>query len=330
MIKFFKSIYSEDERYYATAFDVLKSGVYIGGDEVKRFEDKVKAFYGVKHAIGVNSGSDALYLAINATGVFSQSVMTTPLTFVATSEAIIRAGGRPLFEDVDDESLCLDASVVGVNLYGNSIKMCETQDMAQAFGARFVGELGCFSFFPTKVLGGCGDGGMIITDNDEYADTIRSEASHGRSKNDKYDYIHHGINSRLDALQAALLNLRIDGILNELVRRKELAQMYDEGLKGLPGVRIPYQDSVYNYYVPRFKDRDKVKKHLDSLQIGNMIYFPKSLNQYALFPDAECPIAEKACTEVLALPFYPNMPDSDVQIVCEEIRKCTETKSTEK
>lgn len=323
MIPFFRSIYTEDDRYYGAVFDVIKSGQYIMGEEVRRFEDKVKAFYGVKHAIGCNSGSDALYLAIKVHYDPNAKLRTTPLTFVATAEAISRAGHPIEFVDVSDDNLCLNMNVladVSVNLYGNDMYgLCTVQDMCQAFGAKFVGDLGCFSFFPTKVLGGIGDGGMIITDSGLYAEEIRSMQQHGRSKKDKYEYERHGINSRLDPIQAAVLNVRLDGILDELVRRKELAQMYDEELKGY--CRLPYQDSVYNYYVPRFENRDKIKKHLDNAGIGNMIYFPKPLNKYDLFPDAECPIAEKACQEVLALPFYPNMPDEHVKIVAEEVRK---------
>ena len=321
-IPFFKSIYTEDDRYYASVFDVIKSGQYIGGEEVKRFEDKVKAFYGVKHAIGCNSGTDALYLALVGSGVWYMGYSVPALTFVATAEAVIRSGAQPVFIDVDDESLCAD-SALSVNLYGNETQACEIQDMCQAFGANFVGEFGCFSFFPTKVLGGIGDGGMVITNNDEAAETIRSVQQHGRSKENKYEYERHGINSRLDPIQAAVLNVRIDGILEELVRRKELADMYDNYLRGY--VRLPYKDSVYNYYVIRSPERDKIKKHLDSEGIGCMIYFPKSLNQYDLFPDAECPVAEKACRENLALPFYPNMKNEHVKIVSDAVKRALES-----
>jgi len=319
MIPFFRSIYVDEPWKYAGALDVLASGMYINGPAVKEFEDKVCAFYTVKHAIGCGSGSDALYMACEAAyGDRKQWVGVPALTFIATAESVGRIGAIPSFRDVDDETLCSDSQDVNVNLYGNHSKPCRVQDMCQAFGQEFNGELGCFSFFPTKILGGCGDGGMVITDNDSYAGEIRSLQQHGRSKADKYEYERHGINSRLDAVQAAILSVRLDGILDELVRRKELAQMYDEQLKGY--VRLPYSDSVYNYYVIRSEHRDKIKKHLDSQDIGCMIYFPKSLNQYALFPDATCPIAEKACQEVLALPFYPNMPDNHVKIVSDAVK----------
>jgi len=322
-IPFFKSIYAEDDRYYAAVFDVIKSGQYIMGDEVRRFEDKVKAFYNVKHAIGCGSGSDALYLALEAIGASFRRAYSVPaLTFVATVESVMRSGRIPMIMDVDDESLCVDADV-SVNLYGNAVNSCIVQDMCQAFGAKFVGVFGCFSFFPTKVLGGIGDGGMVITNDDESADIIRSMQQHGRSKENKYEYERHGINSRLDPIQAAVLNVRLDGILDELVRRKDIAYMYNEQLDGY--VRLPYGDSVYNYYVIRSEHRDKIKKHLDSEGIGCMIYFPKALNEYDLFPDASCPIAEKACRENLALPMYPNMPTSHVKIVSDAVKKALES-----
>ena len=331
-IPFFKPIYTEDDRYYAAVFDVIKSGQYIMGEEVKRFEDKVKAFYSVKHAIGCNSGSDALYMACRASkGRSDHNTMTVPaLTFIATAEAPKRAGFDVCLTDVDDNTLCSTTVGIAVDLYGNSscitymngkTRSGHIQDMAQSFGGPYGGYLaGCLSFFPTKILGGIGDGGMVITNDDDCADAIRSIQQHGRSKENKYEYERHGINSRLDAIQAAVLNVRIDGILDELVRRKELAEMYDNYLRGY--VRLPYKDSVYNYYVIRSEHRDKIKKHLDSQNIGCMIYFPKALNEYDLFPDAECPIAEKAARENLALPFYPNMPDSDVKIVCDAVKEC--------
>ena len=323
-IPFFRA--KQNPKYEEVACDVIRSGKYIGGEYVRVFEDAVAERYNVKHAIGVGSGSDAVYLACEVVfGGTSNWVACPTLTFVATAESIFRMGSIPTFRDVDDETLCSDSRDVNVNLYGNRITQeCKVQDMAQAMGQEFVGEVGCFSFFPTKSLGCIGDGGMIITDNDEYADIIRSMAQHGRSKEDKYTYERHGINSRLDAIQAAILSVKLEELDDDLNERRVIADRYDIELVGY--VRLPYQDSTFNYYTIRTDNRDDLKKYLDSKEIASMIYFPKPLHKYDLFPDADCPVAEKACEEVLALPIYPNMPLEEVDTVCDVIKECVDKK----
>lgn len=211
---------------------VLKSGQFIGGEEVEKFEKEVTNYCKVKYAVGVNSGTDALYLSLKALGIGQgDEVITTPFTFIATAEVIARCGAKPVFVDIGDD-LNIDASLIQkaitkrtkailpVHLFGKQAdmkmimkiakkyKLKVIEDSAQAFGVPLSGDIACLSFYPTKILGACGDGGMVITNNKKLADKVRILRNHGSSPKEKYLNVVLGVNSRLDAIQAAILRVK--------------------------------------------------------------------------------------------------------------------------
>lgn len=324
---------------------VLKSGQFIMGPNVKAFEQEVAAYLGVKHAVGVNSGTDALTIALRAAGIGpGAEVITTPFTFFATAEAISQVGATPVFVDIDPKTFNINPdliepaitsrtrAILPVHLYGQAADMDPImelaekynlkviEDTAQAFGGEYkgrklstIGDAGCFSFFPSKNLGAFGDGGLIATNDDEIAEKARMLRVHGAKK--KYYNEVVGYNSRLDELQAAILRVKLPHIDEWNEARRQAAKRYNELLKDVPGVVTPYEapyaGHVYHQYTIRLPGgmRDKVKHFLADQGIGTMVYYPVPVHKLPVYAGYNYSLAEaeKAAVDVLSLPIWPEI-----------------------
>jgi dTDP-4-amino-4,6-dideoxygalactose transaminase len=328
---------------------VLASGQYILGPNVAAFEQECAAFLGVDHAVAVNSGTDALVIALRALDIGAgDEVITTPFSFFATAEAISAVGARPRFADIDPQTFNIDPesvsallgpatrAVLPVHLFGapadldalealtRSRRVAIVEDCAQAFGASHrtrrvgtIGDVGAFSFFPSKNLGGFGDGGLLVTPDERIAARARSLRAHGATQ--KYRNEEVGFNSRLDELQAALLRVKLPRVDANNAKRAALASMYDEALAGIPDVVTPRrpQESmthVYHQYTIRVLggQRDAVASALTAHGIASMVYYPVPIHRLPVYRESVCeplPHAEQAADEVLSLPMWPDMPD---------------------
>lgn len=341
---------------------VLAEQHFILGPAVEQFERAAAAYLGSRRAIGVASGSDALLLALMALGIGpGDAVVVPPFTFIATVSAVTRLGAMPIFSDVDGEDYLLDPerlkaaleknrgrvkAVVPVHLFGRVARMKEigalaaahnaavVEDAAQAFGARAdsksagtIGTVGCFSFFPTKNLGGIGDGGLVATDDSELAEKVAVLRAHGESA--KYEHRAIGINSRLDAIQAAVLGVKLRHVDRWCAARIARAAHYEKLFRaaGLLDGRVaipaaaPDRAHAFNYFVIRAAARDGLKKFLAAEGIQTEIYYPLPLHLQPCFGylnhrRGDFPNAEKAAAEVLALPIYPEIaPEQQERVV---------------
>jgi dTDP-4-amino-4,6-dideoxygalactose transaminase len=322
---------------------VLRSGQFILGPEVEAFEREVAEYLGVKHAIGLNSGTDALFIGLRALGISpGDEVITTPFTFFATAEAISLVGATPVFIDIDPRTFNLNPelieekitprtkAILPVHLYGCPSEMAPIlalakqhdlkilEDCAQAFGATYqgkkvgtLGHAGAFSFFPSKNLGAYGDGGLLATNDDQIAETARMLRAHGSKR--KYFNEAIGYNSRLDALQAAILRVKLPYVDAWNQARREAAQQYNQLLAETVGLLLPEasEGHVFHQYTVRILEgrRDELQRKLDAVGIGTMVYYPVPIHQLPVYryPAHSIPEAERAATEVLSLPIWPQM-----------------------
>jgi dTDP-4-amino-4,6-dideoxygalactose transaminase len=338
------------------ALKVLRSGRYILGPEVQAFEGELAAFVGVRHAVGVASGSDALLLTLKALDLPPDSkVLTSPFSFFATASCIVRLGLRPVFVDVDPVTFNLDVeragvaaadeevrAVIGVDLYGDPLdydalgesvgrpEIRLVEDAAQSFGAQLRGrrtgslaDAAIFSFFPAKNLGAAGDGGAVVTDDPELAERVRVLRVHGA----RPKYHHHvvGYNSRLDPLQAALLRVKLRGVEEDVRRRRRIAERYAPlaEVAELPRPSPGHRHS-YNYFVISVPDRDGLAERLKKAGVGNAVYYPRPLHLQPCFAElgygeGDFPVAEAACGRVIALPMYPRLSEGDQDYVIETV-----------
>jgi dTDP-4-amino-4,6-dideoxygalactose transaminase len=335
--------------------DVISEQYFILGPKVEAFEKAIAAYSKVRHAIGVASGSDALTLALLAVGVGSgDEVITTPFTFFATAGSISQTGARPVFVDIDPQTYNLDPAkieahitaktraIIPVHLFGqcadmesinaiarrHNLKVIE--DAAQAIGADYIrdslpagraggiGTMGCFSFYPSKNLGAFGDGGMVTTDDDELASRLRLLRVHGAVA--KYQYQLIGVNSRLDALQAAVLLVKLRYLEEWTEKRRENAAYYDTLFEEINapalGIEPPYVQynnrHIYNQYVIRVPRRDMLKEFLAKEGIATDVYYPLPLHLQECYKDlgyapGDLIHSERAAQEALALPIYPEL-----------------------
>jgi dTDP-4-amino-4,6-dideoxygalactose transaminase len=339
----------------------MESQRFILGPEVEALEAEIAAYVGCKYAIACASGSDALLLALMALDVGpGDEVITTPFTFFATGGAIARLGAKPVFADIDPDTYNLDPDLVAkvitrktkailpVHLFGLPAEMdhilelarrhnlAVIEDAAQSLGAQYhgtmsgnIGTVGCFSFFPSKNLGGAGDGGMITTNDPALGDKLRVLRVHGSRR--KYDSEMIGINSRLDALQAAILRVKLRHLEKWTERRRQNAAAYNSLLRksGLEAhVVAPFEPPamrhVYNQYVVRLWARDALRQHLSASGIPTEVYYPKPLHLQPAFAYLGSglnafPHAEIASQQVLALPVYPEMTTAQQQAVIDAI-----------
>lgn len=336
---------------------VLRSGHFIMGPNVKAFEEEMAQYLGVKHAIGLNSGTDALFLALRALGVGpGDEVITTAFTFFATAEAISHVGATPVFVDIDPKTYNLDIdlieaaitprtkAIIPVHLFGQMADMDKimaiaskhglkvVEDVAQAMGATFngkkagtVGDVGTFSFFPTKNLGAYGDGGLLTTNDDHVAESVRKLRAHGSLK--KYFNEVVGYNSRLDELQAAILRVKLPHLATSNEGRRTVAQVYDELLRDVPGIVVPEVQPgtvhVYHQYTVRVqRNRDDVQHRLAVLGISTMVYYPVPVHKLPVYEAVrvKLPHAEQAAAEVLSLPIWPSISKQTQSSVVDALR----------
>jgi dTDP-4-amino-4,6-dideoxygalactose transaminase len=336
---------------------VVESGQFIMGPDVKAFEAEVAQYLGVKHAIGVNSGTDALFIGLRALGIGpGDEVITTPFTFFATAEAISHVGATPVFVDIDKRTFniapgLIEEKITGrtkailpVHLFGRPVEMSEimelaerhnlkvVEDCAQSFGARYegrqtgtFGDVGAYSFFPSKNLGAYGDGGLIATDDDALADAASMLRTHGAKR--KYHNELVGYNSRLDTIQAAVLRVKLPHVDAWNEDRRRVAALYGELLEYVPGVVAPEatEGHVFHQYTVRiiYGNRDEVQAGLKKAGIGTMVYYPVPVHQLPLYRglDYHLPLAEKATGEVLSLPIWPTMDEPTQRRVVEAIKR---------
>jgi len=343
---------------------VLESTQFIMGREVGEFEGEAARYLGVKYAIGCASGTDALQVAMMALGIGpGDEVITSPFSFVATAETIALLGASPVYVDIDGRTFNIDPSkleaavtaktraIIPVHLFGQSADMDPImeiakkhglkviEDAAQAFGAEYkekkvgtFGEFGCFSFFPSKNLGAYGDGGMIVTSDEALAEKARMITLHGARK--KYDHELVGVNSRLDTIQAAILNVKLKYLDDWNRRRQELALAYTERLAGtnvipphvMPGcVHIFHQYSILVPASPG-KSRDELAAYLGSRGIPTAIHYPIPLHLQRAFAhlgnkEGDYPISESTAREILSLPMYPELTMEEVDYIAAAIRE---------
>lgn len=334
---------------------VLDSGRYILGPEVEAFEREMAEYLGCRYVVGVANGTDALRIALEALNIGpGDEVITTPFTFIATGEMIAIAGAKPVFADILDDTLNIDPeaveaaatartrAVIPVHLYGQGARVEEIQrrlpgipiieDTAQGIGAErhgrklgTFGVLGTFSFFPTKNLSALGDAGMVVTDDPELYEAARILRVHGSIR--KYHHVRLGFNSRLDALQAAFLRVKLKHIDRWNQRRREVAARYTEGLKDL--VRTPVVDEgnthIFHQYTIRTEARDQLRAFLRERGVDTAVHYPLPLHLQPAFADlgyreGAFPVAERAAREVLSLPMFPEITDAEVEYVIESVR----------
>lgn len=341
---------------------VLRSGQFIMGPNVVSFEREIASYLGVKHSVALNSGTDALYIALRASNVGpGDEVITSPFTFFATAEAISHVGATPVFADVDALTFTIDPieverlitsktrAIIPVHLFGHVAdmapllqlaekhKLTVIEDVAQAFGAEYqgrkagtIGRIGAFSFFPSKNLGAYGDGGMLTTDDDEVAEHARMLRSHGSRR--KYYNEMVGYNSRLDEIQASILRVKLPHIDAWNEQRRVVARIYNSLLKDLDGITIPnelpYCRHVYHQYTIRIHKgmRDKVLEHLSMNGVGAMVYYPLPVHQLPVYKEEHLrlPVAECLAGEVLSLPIWPQIDRGVQERVVSLIREVLE------
>ncbi len=340
---------------------VLASGHFILGPQVQALEREVADYLGVKHAIAVASGTDALHLALRSAGVQrGDEVITSAFTFIATAEAVSYIGARPVFVDIDPVTFNLDPAaleaavtertraILPVHLYGQAADMDPIlalarrrglkviEDCAQSFGADYrgrktgaLGDAGCFSFYPSKNLGAYGDGGMVTTNDDGLAEQVRVLRDHGSRI--RYHHSVVGYNSRLDELQAAILRVKLKRIEALNARRREAAARYTARLTGgpvTPPAEAGYGRHVYHQYTVRSPRRDALREALARADIASAIYYPIPLHRQEVYQadyrGLGLPHTEGAAREVLSLPMHPYLAPDQVDRVCEVLLAAAE------
>jgi dTDP-4-amino-4,6-dideoxygalactose transaminase len=342
--------------------EVVDAQAFILGEPVERLEAEVAALSRTRYAIGCASGTDALLLAMRALDIGrGDEVVTTPFTFFATAGTIHNVGATPVFVDIEPDSFNISPAaaaaartdrtkaVIPVDLFGQMAAVEQVaaampgipviEDAAQSIGARrridgewrMAGEaatMGTFSFFPSKNLGGYGDGGMIVTQDEAIATRLKRLRVHGGAKQYFHDEV--GYNSRLDALQAAVLRGKLPYLAGWSAKRRENARYYDAALADVGGVRTPVIDpdneSIFNQYTIRAERRDDLQAHLKSRGIGTSVYYPLPLHlqpcfAYLGYRQGQCPESERAAGEVLSLPIYPELTRAQLDEVAGAVRE---------
>jgi dTDP-4-amino-4,6-dideoxygalactose transaminase len=325
---------------------VLKSGWYVLGEEGSEFELEFSKYVGAKFGVGVNSGSDALYLAIRALGISQgDEVITVSHTMISSVDAITRNGAKPVFVDIDPSTYAMDPTkveakiskktkaILPVHLYGHPVDMDPltelakkyglyvVEDACQSHGSKYkgnvvgnIGDIGCFSFYPTKNLGAYGDAGMITTNNEELADKLKKMRNYGQSRRYYHDFV--GVNSRLDEMQAAILRIKLKYLDEWNQKRRNLARLYDDLLNNadlITPVERDYAKHVYHLYVIKHKRRNELQQYLLNKGIKTLIHYPIPVHlQEAYKTNDKLPVTEKICGEILSLPIYPWLRESEV------------------
>jgi dTDP-4-amino-4,6-dideoxygalactose transaminase len=339
--------------------EVLSAGDFIGGKAVAAFEQEYAEFVGARSCVGVGNGTDALEMALRALGVAHGDEVVLPAnTFIATAEAVVRAGARPVLVDVDDDALLLDAArvdealtertaaVIAVDLYGQVAPfeqlpdsvgrrgIAVVEDAAQSQGAsrhgRHAGTFGTIaatSFYPGKNLGAYGDGGAVTTDDEALAERVRLMGAHGSPA--KYQHTQFGFNSRLDTLQAVVLRAKLTRLARWNDERRAAAARYDDLLAGTPGLRLPVtqegNEHVWHLYVVRVPDRDEVVRRLHAEGVGAGVHYPVPVHLTPAMADlgygpGSFPVTEAAAAQILSLPIFPGITRVQQERVGDAVR----------
>jgi dTDP-4-amino-4,6-dideoxygalactose transaminase len=337
---------------------VVESGRFIGGEQTKSFENEFAAYCGCRYGIGTASGSDALKLSLLSLGIGpGDEVVTVSHTFVSTVDAIVHCGATPCFVDVDPDTYTMDPdqleaamspkvkAVLPVHLYGQPadlapiIESCEkwgaslVEDACQAHGATYAGRkcgsfgrIACFSFYPSKNLGGFGDGGLIVTNEEVLADRLRLLREYGQRQKYRHEVL--GFNSRLDEIQAAVLRRKLSYLDNWNGSRRSIAKLYSDGLRKLEGIIIPAETAkrghVFHIYAIRSKGRDSLREWLSKNLVETGVHYPIPVHlqqAYAEIPTRSLDLRNTniVCNELLSLPMYPELAEEEVQYVCDAI-----------
>lgn len=338
----------------SAVLEVVRSGRYIGGAVVSDFEQQLAEYVGSSDCVSCNSGTDALYLALKALNIGpGDEVITTPFTFIATAETISLVGAKPVFVDIERDTFNIDVeaieaaitpqtkAIIPVHLFGQPVNMTRIMDIAQTYnlyviedcaqgtGAKWgeqivgsIGHVGCFSFFPTKNLGTCGDGGAVTTNDQAIAQKIQIIKEHGSAQRYYHDVV--GINSRLDSIQAAILQVKLRYLNQWNEQRREIAQRYHQLLAPIPGIQLPQEIKggyhVWNQYTILVENksnqetttRDNLRQKLQENGVISMIYYPIPLHLQKVYESlgyqkGDFPMTEKAAKEVLSLPMFPDL-----------------------
>lgn len=358
----YQSIKTEIDK---AVLDVIESAHFIGGPVVEQFQKNLETYLGVKHVIPCANGTDALQIALMSLDLKpGDEVITPSFTYIATTEVIALLQLKPVFVDVDPITYCIDPSkieaaitpktkaIVPVHLYGQTAAMDEimeiankhgipvVEDNAQAIGSDYysktgkvskagtIGTIGCTSFFPSKNLGCYGDGGAIFTNDDQLAQTLKMIANHGQKVKYHHDIV--GCNSRLDAIQAAVLNVKLPHLDQYIAARRTVADYYDQVLGQHPKVVIPYRDSkslhVFHQYTVQLKgaDRDELQAYLSEQGIPSMIYYPLPAHKQGMFAsfqlgELDLPVTEELTKQVISFPIHTEMEEEQQAYICEQI-----------
>ena len=332
---------------------VFETGQFVLGDEVAAFESEFARYVGADHGVAVNTGTSALHLSLLAAGIGpGDEVITVPFTFVATVAAIGYTGAHPVFVDIDPQSLTMDVAqleaaitprtkaIVPVHLYGQPADMdpllaiarkhglIVIEDACQAHGAEYnghrvgsLGDLGCFSFYPGKNLGACGEGGIVVTSNPKYAETLRMLRDWGQAK--KYHHVLRGYNYRMEGLQGAILRVKLRHLDAWTDQRRSRAAEYNRFLQGSDVVRpqeMPYARHVYHIYAVRTRGRVELQRALQAYGVQTGIHYPIPVHLQEAYRDlghvaGDFPHTERAANEVLSLPMYPELSNIQVEFV---------------
>lgn len=336
--------------------EVLESGWYILGENVKQFEKEFSNYVGTKYAVGVNSGTDAIMLSLMALGVSrGDEVITVSHTATATVSAISMIGAKPVFVDIEEDTMLMDVSqveskitertraIVPVHLYGHPvdidplIEISEkygvpiVEDCAQAHGAEYkgkkvgsIGDLGAFSFYPTKNMGAYGDAGIVVTNNKDLYEKLIMLREYGWRK--RFNAEMQGVNSRLDEIQAAILRVKLKYLDEWNERRRKIARLYNELLENsdiITPTEKEYAKHVYHLYVIKYKDRDKLQEYLLKNGVQTLIHYPIPVHKQKAYISLRysLPITEKICGEVLSLPIHPFLCREEIKEICKLCKK---------
>ncbi len=336
--------------------EIIESGQFVLGPNVKSFENEAQSYHNVNSAVGLASGTDALHLSLKALDIKeSDEVITTPFTFIATAESICYVGAKPVFVDVNKNTMNINVSkieekitsktkaIIVVHLFGQPADMNEImalatkynlrviEDSAQAFGAKYngikvgsIGDAGCFSFYPSKNLGAYGDGGMMITNNPDICKKVQLLRNHGTVGPYQHSFI--GYNSRLDEIQAAILRIKLRNIDIYNQKRSSTAKIYSSILNGSVQCPVEMDDRthVYHQYTIRTPLRDRISSALKESGISSVVYYPIPLHlqeafKYLGYSEGDLPESEAAANEVLSLPIYPELEPETAKLIAKTI-----------
>jgi dTDP-4-amino-4,6-dideoxygalactose transaminase len=355
-----KALHSEIKADLCEVFDrVLNNSTFVLGPEVLRFEQEFAAYCGTEHCVAVNTGTAAIHLVLAALGIGpGDEVITVPHTFIATAEAITAVGGRPIFVDINPVSFTMDPAlleaaitsktraIIPVDLYGqvadmdpileiaNRYRIPVIEDACQAHGAEYRGRkagafgvAGCFSFYPGKNLGACGEGGAVTTNDADLAQRIRLWRDHGSSK--RYEHVFPGLNMRMEGIQGGILSVKLKHLDRWNDQRRQAAAEYDKALADT-GIEVPvemdYSRHVYHLYVIQSDNRDALRQQLSDVGIESGLHYPIPLHlqeayRFLGYKQGDFPVTERVKSRILSLPMYPGIDSKSVERVASEVRE---------